>query len=280
MDCDGCSISFSVLLRLLQSRFHTYSLVCLFFVVRKKRKGTSLSIAHTFSGATPVSSAALLRTAASFHAAAFDPCGLLLWCAVPECSSHCSKLTERWKEAEGGVHGNHLCSSIPRPRGPCKVTVFLPSPVLPFLAHHWFFSSGWTYIQAEGWRVETIVHPSLQSRSSFFLPPASSSAVCVCVCVKSRAGGGTGTGDKVCLFSCLFAPDFSGQSCAATSQSRNALTAAAVKSCDMFSALHHNCCCMCCGFFFLGFVFVVSWVSHHCARHFLVLAKLAFIFFC
>lgn len=204
MDCDGCSISFSVLLRLLQSRFHTYSLVCLFFVVRKKRKGTSLSIAHTFSGATPVSSAALLRTAASFHAAAFDPCGLLLWCAVPECSSHCSKLTERWKEAEGGVHGNHLCSSIPRPRGPCKVTVFLPSPVLPFLAHHWFFpQAGPIYKRKVGeWRPSCILRSSLAHL--FFCLPLHRQ-LCVCVCVSSPVlAGGQGQETRfVCFLVCL-----------------------------------------------------------------------------
>lgn len=152
-----------------------------------------------FCEATSVSSATSHRTAASFHAAAFDPCGLLLWCAVPECSSQCSKLTERWKEAKG-VHCNHLHSSIPHPRGPCKVTVFLlpccrclrGSHTVGFFLRLDLCTSG---------RLERGDHCASFAPVSLILfpPPASSSAVCF----KSRAGGGGRQGLFVFLFVCL-----------------------------------------------------------------------------
>lgn len=203
-----------------------------------------------FCEATSVSSATSHRTAASFHAAAFDPCGLLLWCAVPECSSQCSKLTERWKEAKG-VHCNHLHSSIPHPRGPCKVTVFLSSPVLPLLAwqsHRRLFpQAGPMYKREVGEG-----RPLCILRSSLSHPFSTSRFIISCVFQVPRWRGWETR--FVCFLVCLFAPDFSGQSCAATSQSHNALTAAAVKSCDMFSALHCNCCCMCRSLLCLFFV--------------------------
>lgn len=114
---------------------------CFVLDVCKNGKGTDLSSAHSLLRINSCQNATLLRTAASSQAAAFDPHGLLLWCAIPECLSQCSKLTEGWKEAKS-VYCNHLCSSIPLPRGPCKVTVFISSPMPPFLArqsHRWLF---------------------------------------------------------------------------------------------------------------------------------------------